>query len=193
MNLKLHYPAILLSIIMIVAFATDAKAQTPTQNYGAHIISGNHSYGHSEDKPFAMHSVMKFPQALYVAEYLCTNGLSLGDSILVVKDSLDANTWSPMLATFHGERHFSYAELLQWSLSQSDNNACDILFKACGSPHEVEKYIDSLGFNNIHIRLTEKEMRQNPQRAIENSSTPSDMTRLLETFYRHKDEKASRT
>ena len=79
MNLKLHYPAILLSIIMIVAFATDAKAQTPTQNYGAHIISGNHSYGHSEDKPFAMHSVMKFPQALYVAEYLCTNGLSLGD------------------------------------------------------------------------------------------------------------------
>ena len=155
MNLKLHYPAILLSIIMIVAFATDAKAQTPTQNYGAHIISGNHSYGHSEDKPFAMHSVMKFPQALYVAEYLCTNGLSLGDSILVVKDSLDANTWSPMLATFHGERHFSYAELLQWSLSQSDNNACDILFKACGSPHEVEKYIDSLGFNNIHIPLTE--------------------------------------
>lgn len=188
--LKLHYQALLLSIIMIVALATDAKAQTPTQHYGAHIISGNHSYGHSEDKPFAMHSVMKFPQALYVAEYLCTNGLSLGDSILVAKDSLDANTWSPMLATFHGERYFTYAELLQWSLAQSDNNACDILFKACGSPHEVEKYINSLGLSNIHIRLTEKEMKQDPQRAIENSSTPSDMTRLLEWFYRHKSDNA---
>ena len=178
---------------MAIATIAEMEAQIPPVDYGASIVDGKASYGHHYDEPFAMHSVMKFPQALYVAHYLREHRLTMVDSVLVSKDSLDATTWSPMLDTFSGERYFTYAELLRWSLAQSDNNACDILFASCGMPAEVEKYIHSLGFKGIHISLTEKEMKQNPQRAIENSSTPREMAELLEWFYRHRNDNQNLT
>ena len=104
------------------------------------------------------------------------------------KDSLDAETWSPMLSIFEGARYFTFAELIEWSLQQSDNNACDLLFASCGQPDAVENYIHTLGFKDIHVRLTEKEMKKNPHRALENSATPKEMTRLLEWFYLHRDD-----
>ena len=61
-----------------------------------------------------MHSVMEFPQALYVAEYLHREGLTLSDSVLVHKDSLDAETWSPMLSIFEGACYVTWAELVEW-------------------------------------------------------------------------------
>ena len=174
-------------IILFFCFATTVSA-TAKSGYGASIKYGEIRYNTLGDKPFAMHSVMKFPQALYVADYLNSNNLSTSDSILVKKEELDTTTWSPMLATFEGSRHFTFAELLQWSLAYSDNNACDLLFKHCGSPTEVEAYLNKNGFNDIHIRLTEKEMKQQPQKAVDNSATPNEMIRLLEWFYLRKND-----
>ncbi|MDY5452628.1 MAG: serine hydrolase, partial [Alloprevotella sp.] len=173
-----------------LAFSQEAEAQSqsPCPLYGASVEHGDLYCGHQENCAFAMHSVMKFPQALYVADYLHKKGLTLNDSILVHKDSLDAATWSPMLSRFEGTRYFTFAELIEWSLKQSDNNACDLLFASCGKPEAVEKYIHSLGFKDIHVQLTEKDMKKSPHRAAENSSTPKEMTRLLEWFYLHRDD-----
>ena len=96
-----------------------------------------------------MHSVMKFPQALYVADYLCRKGLALDDTIVVNKADLMQDTWSPMLKRFEGKMAFSYAELLELSLGQSDNNASELLFKYCGKPKAVEKYMRKLGFRDL--------------------------------------------
>ena len=98
------------------------------------------------------------------------------------------DTWSPMLKRFEGKKAFSYAELLELSLGQSDNNACELLFKYCGKPKEVEDYMRGLGFHDINIRMTEKQLQKNPTKAIENSSTPDEMARLFEWFYHHKDD-----
>ena len=167
---------------------TEAKGQSSYYSYGTSIMNGDSYYSHQEDSAFAMHSVMKFTQALYVADYLHKKGLTLSDSVLVHKDSLDAETWSPMLAIFEGTRYFTFAELIEWSLKQSDNNACDLLFASCGQPAAVEKYIHTLGFKDIHVQLTEKEMKKSPHRATENSATPKEMTRLLEWFYLHRND-----
>jgi len=153
------------------------------------------------DERFAMHSVMKFPQALYVADYLSRKGLALDDTIVVDKADLMQDTWSPMLKRFEGKKVFSYAELLELSLAQSDNNACELLFKHCGKPKAVEKYMRKLGFYDIYVRMTEEQMHKNLARlrlsvsslehsskAIENSSTPAEIARLFEWFYHHKDD-----
>jgi len=169
-------------------------------------------HGINENERFAMHSVMKFPQALYVADYLSRKGLDLYDTIVVDKADLMQDTWSPMLKQFDGKKSFSYAELLELSLGQSDNNACELLFKFCGKPNgrsseshpslledgrvvtdegeakAVEKYLRKLGFRDIHVRMTEEQMHKNPEKAIENSSTPAEMVRLFEWFYHHKDD-----
>ncbi len=159
-----------------------------SKSYGACIMRNDSIVGINEDKPFAMHSVMKFPQALYVANYLSRKGLDLDDTIVVDKAELMQDTWSPMLKRFEGKTAFSYGELLELSLGQSDNNASELLFKFCGKPKAVEKYMRKLGFHDIHVRMTEEQMHKNPAKAIENSSTPTEMVRLFEWFYHHKDD-----
>ena len=191
---------------------TKAKPMIDSINYGACIMRNGSIVGINENERFAMHSVMKFPQALYVADYLNRKGLNLDDTIVVDKADLMQNTWSPMLKLFEGKKAFSYAELLGLSLGQSDNNACELLFKFCGKPNgrsseshpslledgqvvtdegaakAVEKYMRKLGFHDIHVRMTEEQMHKNPAKAIENSSTPAEMVRLFEWFYHHKDD-----
>ena len=159
-----------------------------SKSYGACIMRNDSIVGINEDKPFAMHSVMKFPQALYVADYLSRKGLDLDDTIVVDKAELMQDTWSPMLKRFEGKTAFSFAELLELSLGQSDNNASELLFKFCGRPKAVEKYMRKLGFHDMHVRMTEEQMHKNPAKAIENSSTPAEMVRLFEWFYQHKDD-----
>ena len=164
------------------------SAQLKVEKYGACIMRNNSISGINEDERFAMHSVMKFPQALCVADYLSRKGLDLDDTIVVDKAELMQDTWSPMLKRFEDVKAFSYAQLLELSLGQSDNNASELLFKYCGKPKAVEKYMRKLGFRDIHVRMTEKQMHKNPAKAIENSSTPAEMVRLFEWFYHHKDD-----
>ena len=157
-------------------------------NYGACIMRNGSIVGVNENERFAMHSVMKFPQALYVADYLSRKRLNLDGTIVVDKADLMQDTWSPMLKLFEGKKAFSYGDLLELSLGQSDNNASELLFKHCGKPQAVEKYMRKLGFQDIHVRMTEEQMHKNPAKAIENSSTPAEMVRLFEWFYHHKDD-----
>ncbi|MBO4722175.1 MAG: serine hydrolase [Muribaculaceae bacterium] len=154
-------------------------------NWSYSIRKGETILSYNGDKTFAMHSVMKFPQALYVAQYLADKGISLDQCVMVEKKDLMADTWSPMLETFDQEKEFSYRELLALSIQQSDNNACDILFNQCGEPQKVEEYIKSLEINDISIKKTEKEMHDNPSTADENCCTSSSMVILLEWFYDH--------
>ena len=184
--------------LVYALIVTSCLAQDPVSNstilprepksYGACIMRDGSVSGIKENERFAMHSVMKFPQALYVADYLSRKGLNLDDTIVVNKADLMQDTWSPMMKQFEGKKAFSYAELLELSLGQSDNNACELLFKYCGKPKAVEEYMRGLGFHNINIRMTEKQLQKNPTKAIENSSTPDEMARLFEWFYQHKDD-----
>ena len=175
-------------VYALIATSCLAKPISDSTSFGACIMRDGSIVGINEDKPFAMHSVMKFPQALYVADYLSRKGVELDDTIVVDKADLMQDTWSPMLKRFEGVRTFSYAELLELSLEQSDNNASELLFKYCGKPHAVENYMRELGFHDIHVRMTEEEMHKNPAKAIENSSTPTEMVRLFEWFHHHKDD-----
>ena len=159
--------------------------QVHAQRCGACIIKGDRfiSYEGTADKRYEMNSVMKFPQAIYVAHYLDSCGISLDKRVTVKKQDLEQDTWSPMLRMIDEDREFSYGELLALSLQQSDNNACDLLFKLCGGPSEVQRYMFSLGFKNIRIKWTEKQMHIKPRRSRDNWCTPRDMVSLLQWFY----------
>ena len=107
---------LLLTFFLAYIQTTEAKGQSSYFSYGASMKNGDLYCGHQEDSAFAMHSVMKFPQALYVADYLHKKALSLSDSVLVHKDSLHAETRSPMLSKFECSRYFTFAYLIECSL-----------------------------------------------------------------------------
>ena len=177
-----------LACVLVVTSCCAQEPISDNTNYGACIKRDGSIVGINENERFAIHSVMKFPQALHVADYLSRKGLDLDDTIVVDKANLMQDTWSPMLKLVEGKKAFSYAELLELSLGQSDNNASELLFKFCGEAKAVEKYMRKLGFRNIHVRMTEEQMHKNPAKAIENSATPAEMVRLFEWFYQHKDD-----
>lgn len=55
----------------------------------------------------------------------------------------------------------SIADLLKYTLQQSDNNACDILFNYQGGPDAVNKYLHSLGIRECAVIHTENDMHEN--------------------------------
>lgn len=169
----------LLFIVLLLA------PQAQAQRCGACIIKGDvvTSYEYSFEKRYEMNSVMKFPQAIYVAHFLDSCGISLDKRVSVKKQDLEQYTWSPMLKMIDEEREFSYGELLALSLQQSDNNACDLLFKLCGGPKDVQNHLRNLGFKDIRIKWTEKQMHSKPRRSHDNWCTPRDMVELLNWFY----------
>ena len=116
-------------LIVIFAFASTITVDAQNKEIGAYVKKGGMTSGINATRRFPMYSVMKFPQALYVADFLTRNNIDLNTEVLVRKEELLQDTWSPMLNTFEDQRIFTYSELLALSLQQSDNNACDILFE----------------------------------------------------------------
>ena len=172
-------------LIIIITLISPLASFAQSEAVGGCVKKDGTENGINATSRFPMYSVMKFPQALYVAHFLAKNNYELNTEVMVRKGDLMQDTWSPMLNTFEGQRTFTYAELLALSLQQSDNNACDILFKQSGGPKKVEKYIRGLGFKDIRIQKTEKQMHTKPALSNKNWCTPQSMVGLLEWFIAH--------
>ena len=177
---KLTGILLLLLFLPIAAVGQDADSV----HVCAVVVDGEGIRGINEDTMCTLFSVVKFPQAIYVAHCLSTGGKSLTDTVLVEKSNLMSDTWSPMLSLFGQSKYFSYAELLRLSLQESDNNACDILFDVFGGPSETERYITDLGFTGIRIGATERQQMAR-QAAQRNAASPKEIADLLEWFYLH--------
>lgn len=136
---------------------------------------------------FPMQSVYKFPLALAVMDKVDKGELKLDQKYHVTKEDLLDETWSPLKKKFpNGEVDLTIAELLNYSVSQSDNIACDILFKLVGGAKSVNEYIHSLGIPGMEIATTEHEMRADWNIQYKNWSKPLHMTHLLEGLYLQK-------
>ena len=132
---------------------------------------------------FPMLSVYKFPQALAVADYCRRNGLSFNDTLHIAAEEMLENTWSPMRDKY-GVKDIALpiSELLSYTLQQSDNNACDVLFRLMGGVSVADSVMRRMGYEDIVIVSTEAEMHEDVYLCYQNRSTPIAMARLLEQF-----------
>ena len=70
---------------------------------------------------------------------------------------------------------------LMASISESDNNACDILIEYAGGIKHINDYIRRLGIDSFNLSETEDDMHSSFEAVYRNWSTPSAMARLLRT------------
>src|SRR6201985_410882 len=131
---------------------------------------------------FPMLSVFKFPLALYILDQVDKKQLS-PDQLIQVHKKEWPKLYSPMLNR-HQEENFtlSLRELLEATVSQSDNVGCDILFRLAGGPSVVNTYMHGLWIGEINIVATEGQMAADPQNQYRNWCTPTAMALLLEFF-----------
>lgn len=138
-------------------------------------------------RPFPMQSVFKFPLAIAVLNQVDKGKLSLEQKVPIVVDEFIPNTWSPMAEKYpKGGVELTVRKLLSYTVSQSDNNGCDILFGLMGGPTKVNEYFQALGFKRMAIINTEAEMHKSWDVQFNNFAEPWEMMKLLEVFQREK-------
>ncbi|MCM1151111.1 MAG: class A beta-lactamase [Alistipes sp.] len=139
--------------------------------------------GNRPDYPMA--SVYKFHQALALLDSLDRAGLTPDLRLEVGRSDLLPDTWSPLRdARPEGRYSLPVSELLRYSVAQSDNNVCDLLFRFMGGPRNVERYLRSLGLDDTTIGADEAAMHRDPSLQYANTASPLDAVRLLERFRR---------
>ncbi len=143
-----------------------------------HVETGE-TFLFNNSSKYPMQSVFKFPLALAVLDKVDKGELSLDKTINVTKNDLLPNTWSPMRDKYPDGAELKLSEIISFTVSQSDNNGCDLLFRLAGGPSEVNKYIHSLGVNDINIQNNEKEMHADYSLQFLNWAKPSALADLL--------------
>lgn len=151
---------------------------------------------YSDSEQYPLLSVMKFHQALAVCDELEKTGRTLDDSIAVSRKDLRKDTWSPMRDKYPKGGRFTIEELLWYSLVQSDNNACDILFDKVTSVEKTQAFVDSVLTKDrhyvvdsvltrgCHIAVDEKTMGEDVMRCYENWTDNYATIILMDWFYK---------
>ncbi len=136
------------------------------------------------DRRFPMQSVFKFHIALAVLAEVDKGKLSLDQEIPIAKeDLLPADFWSPLRDENPDGGTFTVAQLIQYSVSHSDNTACDVLIRLIGTPKTVEEYIKKSGIRDIQITYNEQDMQAKWENMFENWTTPKAASETLRLFY----------
>ncbi|MDZ7903041.1 MAG: serine hydrolase [Rheinheimera sp.] len=157
--------AMLLTSLLSVAWQTQAKTELPLAPVQALLtekrlvvglavseLGTNSRWQLNPQQQFPLMSVFKFPQAILVLKHVDEGKLRLDQQVSIDRRQLMLKTWSPMLKD-HTAQQFSLTvkELLRYSVSLSDNNACDILFNLIGGPAALQQYLVDQGIQNVQI------------------------------------------
>jgi beta-lactamase class A len=130
-----------------------------------------------------MQSVFKFHLALYFLHQVDQDALSLNQPIPVHKDDWEPKEYSPLRDQYKTPpASLPLQDLLSAIILNSDNVACDILFRKAGGPATIQTYIHSLGITDISIAATESQMHHSWPVQYTNWTTPAAMVTLLEKF-----------
>lgn len=165
----------------------DTLSYTGGHSRIAGSASGRFPVAASPGECFPMASVFKFHQALAVCDRLMRSGVSLDTEVSVGKADLAENTWSPLRDEYPYGGRFTYGELLAYTLQQSDNNACDFLFRTVCDVSRTDSYIRSLGIDDFAIACDEETMHDDLSACYSNWTTPLAAAALLEKFYSVRD------
>nr|ALG03739.1 beta-lactamase [uncultured bacterium] len=137
----------------------------------------------NDDHHYPMQSVFKFPLALAVLNEVDKGNLSLNQKVHLKKEDLLPNTWSPLREKYpDGNVDITLSELLTYTVSISDNNGCDVLFRLVGGTEKVNQFVHSLGISEMEIAANEEEMHREWDVQFQNWTTPSAMGQLLYKF-----------
>ena len=162
----------------------EISTKRATIGVGIYDLESGDTLTFGEGKHYPMQSVFKFHLALALLADVDSNRRNLNDRIPILKKDLREETLSPMRdKNPNGNYSLILAELLHYMVSESDNNACDILFKFYGGTKKTERYIKNLGINDISIKANEYQMHGPFSVQYKNWTTPYAAIQLLKKFY----------
>lgn len=160
------------------------KGKNATVGVSVLDFESNKSIEINGNKKLPMLSVFKFHIALAVLDLVDLGKLSLDQNIFIKKEELLENTWSPIQENYpEGNFNMTLGELIRYTVSQSDNNGCDILLRLIGGTETVQKFINLKGIKDFKIIYNEEKMHEGHQFHYGNWTTTNAANNLLKKFY----------
>jgi beta-lactamase class A len=150
------------------------------------VVESEDTLSYHGKHPFPMQSVYKFPLALMVLKQVDEGKLKLDQNIYLARQDY-FETHSPLMSKYsEADEETTLREVLQFTVSQSDNVGCDLLFRFVGGPKKVDQFVHGLGIKDMAILNTEREMHLNDMLQYENWSTPVAMANLVHIYFTKK-------
>jgi beta-lactamase class A len=146
-------------------------------------LESNETLSINGDKHYPMQSVFKAHLAIVALSLVDKSKLALDQPVFVKKSDL-LPTYSPLRDKYpNGNVSVSLAGLIRYTVSQSDNNGCDILFRLVGGTKKVNDFFKKSGLKDISIVATEEEMAKNWGVQFSNWSTANATNQLLVNLF----------
>ena len=110
---------------------------------------------------------------------------TLNQNIFVSKADLIPNLYSPMREKYpEGNVNLPLSEIIKFTVSQSDNSGCDLLFKLIGGTEIANKFIHKIGVKDVEILDPEVRIQNDWNLQYRNYSTPYAAVQLLQKFHK---------
>jgi beta-lactamase class A/beta-lactamase class A VEB len=138
------------------------------------------------DSRFPMQSVFKFHIALAVLSEIDKGKFSLDQKIKIEKKDLLPNLYSPLRDKYPDGARLPISEILEYTVSASDNVGCDVLLRLIGGPQAVEKYFIKNKFKDVSIKFNEEDQQSDWDLQFQNWTTPIATNKVLSSFYDNK-------
>lgn len=161
--------------------------KTKKARVGVAITVKNETVIINNDFHYPMQSVFKFPIALAVLSQADRGKFSLDQKIIITKKDLLPETWSPIRDKYPDGTTLTLSEIIEYTVSQSDNNGCDILLRLIGGSDSAESFLKRNHFENISIKANEEEMHRDWDTQYRNWTTPAAMNDILRAAYYNAD------
>lgn len=154
--------------------------------------SGQDSVSINGDSHLPMQSVFKFPIALAILSEVDKGRFSLKQKIRIEQKEMLPDLYSPIREKYPKGVTLTLAEILEYTVSQSDNVGCDVLLRLIGGPQIVEDFLRKAGFQDVEIKINEEVMQRNWDLQFQNWITPLTANAILSTFYENKNKLLSK-
>ena len=145
------------------------------------------------EKKLPMQSVYKFHLALTVLNQVAEGKLSLEDTYEITPKHLDNSLWSVIRKKYPNGGRLSLADIVTYTVANSDNVGCDLLFDVIGGTKVANTYMHQMGISNVAIKDKEEMIQSNWELQYKNWTTPNSATKVLKTFYENKHQELSST
>jgi len=132
------------------------------------------------DEHFPMHSVYKLPISMAVLQRVDHGELKLDQLVKVEpSDFVRKGMWSPVRDKYPAGTELTIAELLRYTICESDGSASDVLMKLIGGPGNVMAFLEKIHAPDIQVVNYEKEIGRDWETQYRNWATPKGTLALL--------------
>ena len=135
------------------------------------------------DRHYPLQSVFKFHIGLAVLSQIDQGKFSLTQKINIEKKDLLPNLYSPIRDKYPQGGSLTIAEILEYTVSSSDNVGCEVLLRLIGGPQVVEAYFANNHFKDISIKYNEEQQQGNWELQFQNWTTPKAANEVLAAYY----------